>query len=114
MTDARIRSVLHPVGDVGAAVAFYERVLGFSVAFRDGDRYAALDAGDVKLALVSGTEDLTHRAAASIRVNDLDGTLQRVRAESGRVVVESSTGPHETRAVVADSWGNVFVLYAAT
>jgi catechol 2,3-dioxygenase-like lactoylglutathione lyase family enzyme len=57
--DARISQVLHPVDDVAAAVDFYGKAFGFSVAFTDANRDAALDAGPIKLALAGPAEDVT-------------------------------------------------------
>jgi len=57
--DARIRSVLHPVGDIAAAVDFHGTMFGFTPRFVDGVRYAALDAGDTTLALAGAEEDIT-------------------------------------------------------
>lgn len=109
---ARIGNVLHPIGDVEAAVTFYEHVFGFARHFVDGDRYAALDAGGATLALVSGAEDLTGGIpAVSVKVPDVHAAVAAVVASGGQVVRSSESGPHETRAVVRDPWGNAFVVY---
>src|SRR5262245_55307447 len=108
----RIGNVLHPVGDVEGAVAFYRDALGLGLRFADGDRYAALDAGGTTLALVGATEDLTGGiAAASFRVDDVDAALGAFTAAGGTVLRPVEQGPHEVRAVVRDPWGNVLVLY---
>src|ERR1700709_2176892 len=69
---AQLRKVLHPVADVGAAAEFYGAAFGLPVKVVDGDRYAALDAGGVSLALAGPAEDVTGGvAAASFKVADV-------------------------------------------
>lgn len=109
---ARIGNVHHPVADVGAAVAFYSDAFGLSALFTDGDRYAALDGGGTKLALAGPAEDLTDGvAAASFKVADVAAALTAVTTAGGSVVREPEQGPHETRALARDPWGNVLIVY---
>lgn len=111
---AQVRNVLHPVSDVAAAVAFYGAAFGLPTKFVDGERYAALDAGGVSLALAGPEEDVTGGiAAASFKVADLPASLDALREAGGVVVTEPVDGPHETRAVVRDPWGNTLIVYAA-
>ncbi|HTK61195.1 MAG TPA: VOC family protein [Pseudonocardia sp.] len=107
----RIGNVLHPVGDVAAAVEFYGSVLGFATKFVDGQRYAALDAGGVTLALAAPEEDVAGVAAASVKVPDVEATVKAIVSAGGIVVREPEAGPHEVRAVVRDPWDNTFVVY---
>ncbi|WP_410645181.1 VOC family protein [Amycolatopsis sp. lyj-346] len=108
----QLRQVQHPVSDVGAAVAFYAAAFGFAEKFTDGDRYAALDAGGLTLALVGAAEDVAGGApAASIKVPDVAATLDAVVRAGGSVVRAPEQGPHETRAVVQDAWGNAVIVY---
>jgi predicted enzyme related to lactoylglutathione lyase len=108
---ARIGNVLHPVGDVSAAVEFYGSVFGFSTKFVDGERYAALDAGGTTLALAAPEEDVAGVAAASVKVVDVPATVAAIVAAGGSVVREPETGPHEIRAVVRDPWANTVIVY---
>jgi predicted enzyme related to lactoylglutathione lyase len=108
---AKIGNVLHPVGDVAAAVEFYGSVFGFATKFVDGQRYAALDAGGTTLALAAPEEDVAGAAAASIKVADVPASVAAIVAAGGTVVREPETGPHEVRAVVRDPWGNPVVVY---
>jgi predicted enzyme related to lactoylglutathione lyase len=110
---AQIGSFLHPVADVGAAVAFYENVFGLHRKFVDGDRYAELRGGGATLALASPAEDATGGVpAASFKVVDLTAALAAVVDSGGHVVRDPRTTAHETRATVRDPWGNVLVLYS--
>ncbi|NMH97667.1 VOC family protein [Pseudonocardia acidicola] len=108
----KIGNVLHPVGDVGAAVAFYGDALGLGLKFADGDRYAALDAGTTTLALAGAEEDVTGGVpAASFKVGDVAAALRAITDAGGTVVTDAQQGPHEIRAVARDPWGNTFVVY---
>lgn len=104
----RLGNVLVPVDDLDQAIAFY----GLPVKFRDGDRFAALDAGGTTIALAGPAEHVTTAVAPSYRVEDVRQAVREF-AERGAVVVrEPESGPHETRAVLRDPSGNVFVLYS--
>ena len=111
--DVKLGNVLYPAADVAAAVKFYSEGLGLRVKFQDGDRFAALDGGSTTVAIAGAAEDVTAgRVAASFKVADVDVAVQRL-VEAGAVLERSAEqGPHETRAVLADPWGNPFVVYA--
>ena len=111
--NAELRQVLHPVGDVAAAVDFYAAAFGFEARFIDGDRYASLDAGATTLALAGPAEDVTDgKSAASVKVGNVEDALRVVVAAGGTVMRQPEVGPHEVRAVVRDPWGNPVVIYA--
>ncbi|MFC4115953.1 VOC family protein [Nonomuraea zeae] len=104
----RLANVLIPVADLDEAIAFY----GLPVKFRDGDRFAALDGGGVTVALAGPAEHVTSSAAPSYKVDDVAAAVRELSARGGEVVREPEKGPHETRAVLRDPSGNVFVLYS--
>ncbi|MEV4225218.1 MULTISPECIES: VOC family protein [Nonomuraea] len=104
----RLGNVLIPVTDLDQAIAFY----GLPVRFRDGDRFAALDAGGVTIALAGPAEHVTASAAPSYRVDDTAAAVAELAARGAEVVRAPEAGPHETRAVLRDPSGNVFVLYS--
>ncbi|GAA1832842.1 hypothetical protein GCM10009836_08720 [Pseudonocardia ailaonensis] len=112
MSETKIGNVLHPVGDVAAAVRFYGEAFGLTPKFVDGDRYAALDAGGTTLALAGPEEDVTGGvAAASFKVPDVGAALDALTAAGGTVVRPAEQGPHEVRAVAKDPWGSTIVVY---
>lgn len=109
---SRVRQVVYPVSDIAEGVAFYRAAFGFPEKFVDGDRYAALDGGDVAWALAAPAEDVAGIAAAAVKVVDVESTLDQVVAAGGEVVRASERGPHEVRAVVRDPWGNAVIVYS--
>ncbi|WP_028937221.1 VOC family protein [Pseudonocardia spinosispora] len=109
---AKIGNVLHPVGDVGAAISFYRDTFGFGLKFADGDRYAALDAGGTTLALASPEDDITGGiVSASVKVADVGQAVEAVVAAGGTVVRAPEQGPHEVAALVRDPWNNLIIIY---
>ncbi|MGW3468393.1 VOC family protein [Saccharopolyspora sp. NPDC000995] len=110
---SEIGNVLYPVPDVGKAIAFYSEALGLSVKFQDGTRYAALDGGRVTFAIAGPEEDVTGgKPAASVKVADVAQAVANLEKAGATVLSSPTEGPHETRAVVADPWGNPLVLYS--
>ncbi|MDT4935754.1 MAG: hypothetical protein QOK11_3646 [Pseudonocardiales bacterium] len=110
-TAPTIGNVLYSVADIEAAVRFYE-TLALPLKFRDGDRFAAFDAGTT-FALAAGDEALVSgRAAASFRVADVDATFAALVAAGAQALTAPQDGPHERRAVLSDPWQNVLVLYS--
>lgn len=108
----KIGNVLHPVNDVPAAITFYRQAFGLDLAFADGERYAALDAGGVTLALVAPEEDITEGApAASFKVPEVAAALTAITEAGGSVLRPAEQGQHEVHAVARDPWGNQIVVY---
>lgn len=107
-----IHDVLWPVRNLDAAVRFYVEGLGMPLKFRDGDRFAAIAAGGVTLALVAGTEDVTGGVpSAGFLVADLMAAVRSAEAAGGTVAVAAHDGPHERRAVIRDPGGQLVVFY---
>ncbi|MET8155241.1 VOC family protein [Sphaerisporangium sp. NPDC005289] len=109
----KLGNVLIPVDDLDKALTFYGEVLGLTVKFRDGDRFAALDAGGVTIALAAPAEQVAGAVTApSYKVGDLAGTVAELTAAGAELVSGPGAGPHESRAVLRDPSGNVLVLYS--
>ena len=109
----KLRQIILPVDDVGAAVAHYRDALGLQVRFQDGERGAGLDAGEVALALAGpGERPGGNAPALGVKVTDVDSALHEL-ADGGATVLESPRdGTHERRATCRDRFGTVFTLYA--
>ncbi|WP_354683559.1 VOC family protein [Cupriavidus necator] len=109
------RLLLYPVPDLDTALPLFTEGLGLPVKFRDGDRYCALDAGALTLALVAGEERLVDQPALAFRVNDGDdiaAAVARLVDAGARVTQPAAQGPHETRAVLHTAQGFALVLSA--
>ncbi|GIH98795.1 VOC family protein [Planobispora takensis] len=110
---SKLGNVLIPVDDLDKAIAFYCDALGLTVKFRDGDRFAALDGGGVTVALATAGEQVAGAVTApSYKVGDTARAVRELSEAGAEVVLGPETGPHETRAVLRDPSGNVFVLYS--
>lgn len=109
---AKIANVQYPVLDLAGALAFYEGVFALPRLFVDGDRYAALDGGGVKLALAAASEEVVGIPAAAFKVDDVQGVLDQVVQAGGTVLKAIEAGPHEVRAVAQDPWDNAFIVYS--
>jgi predicted enzyme related to lactoylglutathione lyase len=109
----KLGNVLIPVDDLDKAVTFYTEVLGLKLKFRDGDRFAALDGGGVTVALAGPEEQVAGTVTApSYKVGDVAEAVRDLTAAGAEAISGPEAGPHETRAVLRDPSGNVFVLYA--
>ncbi|HEV7661987.1 MAG TPA: VOC family protein [Chloroflexota bacterium] len=106
----RIGNVFYRTTDMDAAVRFYGEVLGFKLKLRDGDRWAAFDAGGMTLALEGGAPGGPGGSTVSLRCDRLDEVVSSLR-EKGAQVSEIETGPHERKAKLTDPAGNQLVLY---
>ncbi len=105
-----LSQLLVPTRDVGRSIAFYERLLGLETVMRDGDRYALLAAGGVKLALAGPSERPPEAGVApAFRVDDLDALARALGDGAGAI----RDGAHERSLELADPSGNPLVCYTA-
>ncbi|MCR6032522.1 VOC family protein [Nocardioides sp. zg-579] len=112
MSAHNIRQVILSTEDLDASIRFYES-LGYTLRFRDGERYAALDGGAVTLALATASDHpLPGSVVVGIKTEDVDTAARAVEAAGGQVVQGPADGAHERRAVVRDSQGNGLVFYS--
>jgi predicted enzyme related to lactoylglutathione lyase len=100
-------SILIPVRDVAAAVAFYRDSVGLVLKFQDGDRYAAFEFGSLTLALLGAEERIVDVTTLSFRVDDIRKAEVRTIAGGGHLVAAIERGPHESRCVLDTPGGNI-------
>ena len=106
-----ISQILLPVEDIDASLLFYSEILGLPVGIRDGDRYATLKAGAVKIALAAPEERRRERGAgAAFKVKTLDVVIERLR-ERGIQVPPVLEGAHERTLEVTDPDGHAVLFY---
>lgn len=108
MPNVAISQLLIPVSDMSAALRFYEKQLGLKLKFRDGDRYAALDGGDLTVGLLGPGEDVAGtEVSAGIRVDDLRGVAEELSPGLAQGI---EMGPDELRLVIRDPDGHPLVI----
>lgn len=98
--------------NIDESVTFYTEVLGFALKFRDGSHFAALDAGQVTLALATKDDHpIPGKVVVGIKTDDPDRDAALVDSNGGAVVQVAHDDAHERRAVVYDTEGNGLVFY---
>ena len=110
MAGYQIRQIVLSTEDLDQSIQFYEG-LGFSLKFRDGGHYAALDGGTVTIALATPIDHpLPGRAVVGVRTDDVDAAAKAVEDAGGAVLKAPYNDAHERRATVYDTHGNCLVF----
>jgi len=113
VSEFEVRQIVLSTDDLDASIAFYTQTLGFTLKFRDGSHYAALDGGSVTVALATAVDHpLPGKAVTAVRTADVDAAAKAVEAAGGAVVRSPYNDAHERRAVVYDNQGNGLVFYS--
>ena len=105
-----------PAADVKRSVDFYEKVFGWSIRHRETARPSFDDAtGNVSGTWVTGRASAREPGLlAYIWVDKIDGTLARVKANGGEVVMALQPDSPESASLIAtfrDPAGNLIGLY---
>jgi catechol 2,3-dioxygenase-like lactoylglutathione lyase family enzyme len=118
-------SVRYIVNDIGAAVGFYTRHLGFSVQMNPHDMFAMLTRGDLRLVLsVPGNAPGGGQAMPdgelpqpggwnrfSVEVSDLPATVAQLRRDGVRFRNDLVTGVGGRQIIAEDPSGNPVELF---
>lgn len=109
----RLGNVFYVVDDMDESVRFYRDLLGLTMKFQDGSRWAAFDVGGTTLALAGAEPSTTAGGGAtvSLRVGDVD-EWRREAVARGLPVGEVEAGPHERTVEVTDPNGNRLIVYS--
>lgn len=108
-----LRMVVLTSDDLERSIQFYVGTLGMKLKFRDGDRYAAIDAGSVTIALAAADDHpIPGEVVIGLKATDVDGLAASIVADGGALITVAHDDLHERRAVLRDSSGNGLVLYA--
>lgn len=102
---ARLNYVELPVRDVGGARAFYEAAFGWSMT-EFGPTYAATISGDTDIGLQGDPAEATRTPLPVIEVNDLETTLEAVKAAGGEILRPIFAFPGGRRFHFLDPSGN--------
>lgn len=105
-----LHSLFYPVQSLDAELNFFEEGLGLKTRFRDGQRYAALDAGGLTIGIAAEDERLCTQAAAVFRVADIQQSVALLIAAGATLLRPVERGPHEWRAVIASPAGHHLIL----
>ncbi len=113
MSDFDVRQVVLSTDDLDESIRFYTETLGFTLKFRDGAHYAALDSGSVTVALATPVDHpLPGGVVVGIKTADVDAAAKAIEAGGGAIVRAPYDDAHERRAVVYDNKGNGLVFYS--
>lgn len=117
-------SVRYVVADVDAAVGFYTELLGFEVRMRPAPGFAALERGGLRLLLNAPGAGGAGQAMPDgrrpepggwnrfqIEVEDLDATVERLKAAGARFRSEIIVGNGGRQILVDDPSGNPVELF---
>jgi len=111
MSDLQIRQLVLSTENLDESIDFYQG-LGFTLKFRDGAHYAALDGGAVTIALATSVDHpLPGKVVVGIKTDDVDASAKAIEDAGGAIVKAPYDDAHERRAVVYDNQGNGLVLY---
>lgn len=113
MADYGVRQVVLSTDDLDASIEFYTDTLGFTLKFRDGAHYAALDGGSITIALATSLDHpIPGKVVVGVKTADVDAAAEAVEAIGGAIVRAPYDDAHERRAVVYDNTGNPLVFYS--
>lgn len=117
-------SVRYIVADVDAAIPFYVDMLGFAVDMHPAPGFAALSRGELRLylnrpgaggagqAMPDGTQPQPGGwNRIQIEVDDIEGTVSRLRVAGARFRNEIVTGNGGKQILVEDPSGNAIELF---
>jgi predicted enzyme related to lactoylglutathione lyase len=109
----RLQNIYMVARDLPALSAFYDKVLGLPLKFRDGERWAQYNAGGASFSLASPEEALPaiQGAIPIFDVSDFDG-VEEIVAEAGGVVLGiRDMGRHGCVMSVRDCESNIVQLF---
>ena len=100
------------VADIDAAVRFYREVAGVTAPLlEESATWAELDLAPVALALRHDASDPGVNAAVSFGVDDVDATVERLRAAGRPVLIEPRDSGGCRSALVTDPDGNLLLIH---
>ena len=102
---ARLNYVELPVGDICAAKGFYEAAFGWALT-EFGPTYAATMTGDTDIGLQADASEATKAPLPVIEVDDLEATLEAVKAAGGEILRPIFAFPGGRRFHFLDPSGN--------
>jgi lactoylglutathione lyase len=112
VSDKEVKMVILSTDNLDESIKFYTETLGFSLKFRDGTHFAALDGGPVTLALATEVDHpIPGQVVVGVKTADVDAAAKAIEESGGGIVKGPYDDAHERRAVVYDNKGNGIVFY---
>lgn len=112
MSDKQVKMIILSTDNLDESIKFYTETLGFSLKFRDGTHFAALDGGPVTLALATEVDHpIPGQVVVGVKTADVDAAAKAIEESGGGIVKGPYDDAHERRAVVYDNKGNGLVFY---
>jgi lactoylglutathione lyase len=112
LSEHEVKMIVLSTDDLDESIRFYSETLGMPLKFRDGAHFAALDGGQVTLALATAVDHpIPGQVVVGIKTADVDAAAKAVEASGGGIVKGPYDDAHERRAVVYDNKGNGLVFY---
>lgn len=110
----RVQSVYYTVADMDRAQAFYDKVFGMKLKFRDGDKWTQFDAGNVSVALSSRAESASAEGGAVVafEVEDMAAFEARLQDAGAEIIQRRDMGGHGKVIAFRDSEGNIVQIFA--
>jgi predicted enzyme related to lactoylglutathione lyase len=110
----RVQSVYYTVKNMDRAVEFYQTVFGMKLKFRDGDKWAQFDGGNVSVALSSPEESASvdGGAVVALEVDDMAAYETKLEASGAVVIQRRDMGAHGSVVAFRDTEGNIVQLFA--
>ena len=110
----RVQSVYYTVKDMNRAVEFYTNVFGMKLKFRDGDKWAQFDGGNVSVALSSPEESASMEGGAvvAMEVDDMAAYEAKLTAAGAEIIQRRDMGDHGKVLAFRDSEGNIVQVFA--
>lgn len=124
-TNATTAIVRYQVQDVGRAIAFYSRHLGFFLTQRSGPLFATVSRGDLHLLLSgprsSGSQPMPDGRTQApggwnrivLYVDDIEASLAALRSAGTTLRNEVESGPCGKQVLIEDPDGNPIELHEA-
>ena len=113
MTEREVKMIVLSTEDLERSIRFYTETLAFPLKFRDGNHFAAIDAGAVTIALATSLDHpIPGQVAVAIKTDDVDGDAAAADENGGSITKAPYDDAHERRSVVYDRDGNGIVFYS--
>jgi predicted enzyme related to lactoylglutathione lyase len=115
-----IAFTMYPVSDMARARRFYEETLGLHLARREAREFEwveyDLDGGTFALTnlMEGGAPSAEAGGSIAFEVQNVDETVEQLRAKGVRVKLEPLSTPVCRLAVILDSEGNALTLHQVT